>query len=130
MLPLLFCTAMLAADPTPKEPPAKKELFAREDWYKGQPGKEEGFAGVLRHAAPAKGAVGFGRNNPYRLELDGKKDVREVYVGGKGELLKDYVGKKVKLIGKAVDMEVEGRNHREIWPARLELLREEKDAPK
>ncbi len=102
----------------------KKELFANESWYRDQKGEERGFVGVLRRVDRGKGIVGFGRFNPYRLEMaeKGKKDVREVYVGGKTELLAPYVGKRVRLTGKAVDMEVEGRRHREIWPARLEVL--------
>ena len=133
MLFALIGSALLAAaaDPPPaKEPPAKKELFAKEDWYKGQPGKEQDFVGVLRYAPRGKGAVGFGRFNPFRLEFEGKNGFREVYVGGKEDLLKDYVGRRVKLTGKAVDMEVEGRMHREIWPARVELLPAKKPSPK
>lgn len=102
-------------------PPAKLELFAKEAWYRGQAGKEQDFVGVLRVLNRGKGVVGFGRFNPYRLEMAGNK-VREVYVGGKPALLAPYVGKNVKLTGKAVDMEVEGRSHHEIWPARLEVL--------
>jgi hypothetical protein len=105
------------------EPAAKKELFAGEDWYKGQKGKEQQYTGTLRYTAPPE--VGIGRFNPYRLEMTvkGKKEVREVYAGGKPELLKPYVGRTVKLTGKPVDLEVIGHVHREIWPARLEVLR-------
>src|SRR5204862_6913242 len=46
--------------------------------------------------------------------------VYEVYVGGKPDLLTPFVGKRVKITGKYVLMEVEGRTHREIWPARIE----------
>lgn len=108
-------------DPPAKNAPAKLELFAKEDWYRGQEGKEQDFVGVLRQIKRAKGVVGFGRFNPYRLEMAGNK-IREVYVGGKPALLAPYAGKKVKLTGKAVDMEVEGRQHHEIWPARLAVL--------
>jgi hypothetical protein len=132
-----------------EEPPAKKELFAKEEWYKGQRGKEQDFVGVLEKAAGG-GGIGFGRFNPYRLvmtvtvpviveeKIDGKivrrtefkteKRTREVYVGGKPDLLAPYVGKKVKLTGKAVDMEVEGKQHHEIWPARLEVVPDKKPA--
>src|SRR3954470_20076373 len=103
--------------------PAKRDLFGAESWYQGQPGQEQTFVGIL-HRAGRGGQVGFGRFNPYRLLMgnEGNKSVREVYVGGKPELLALYVGKKVQLIGKAVDMEVEGQEHHEIWPARLEVL--------
>lgn len=108
------------------EPAAKKELFAREDWYKNEKGKEQDFVGVLKYAPRAKGVVGFGRFNPYKLEFTAEKGSREVYVGGKEDILKEYANKKVKITGKPVDMEVEGRNHREIWPARIEVLPEGK----
>jgi PrcB C-terminal len=129
-LVLTALTGFAAAGPAPgakEQAPLKKDLFANEAWYKAQKGEERTFVGVLRRVERGKGVVGFGRFNPYRLEMDekGKKDVREVYVGGKPDLLAPYVGKRVKLTGKAVDMEVEGRNHREIWPARLELLQAE-----
>ncbi len=127
----LLSAAPSAAEPA-KEPPAKLELFAKEDWYTGQKGKEEDFVGVLLFKDRGKGVVGFGRFNPYTLEMgeEGKKNVREVYIGGKPELLKAYIGKRVKLTGKAVDMEVEGRDHREIWPARLEVVTVEKKEEK
>src|SRR4051812_43772184 len=81
-------------DPSKDEPAAKKELFAAEDWYKNQEGKEQEFVGVLEKSKQA-GRVGFGRMNPYRLVM--KNDVREVYIGGKPQILADYVGKTVKL---------------------------------
>ena len=93
------------------------ELFGKEAWYKEQAGKEQDFVGVLKKS-DRKGGIGFGRFNPYSLEME--KDKREVYVGGKPDILKPYVGLRVKITGKAVDLEVEGSNHREIWPARLE----------
>ena len=122
--------APVAADR--KEPPSKIELFAGEGWYKDQKGKEEEFVGVLQFKDRPKDTVGFGRFNPYTLDMsDGKtKKVREVYVGSKPDLLKPYIGKKVKLIGKAVDMEVEGNKHHEIWPARLEVVPEKKEEKK
>ncbi|MCE9531203.1 MAG: hypothetical protein K8T89_08790 [Planctomycetes bacterium] len=118
MFTLLLCSQLLAADPAPK-----KELFAKEDWYTGQKGAEKEFTGVLKYNPPPKGTVGFGRVNPYRLVFNNDpKEFREVYVGGKDELLKEYADKRVKFVGKAVDMNVEGRAHLEIWPARVELL--------
>src|SRR5262249_41672249 len=99
---LLAVLAVPAAEPA-EEPPAKLELFAGEDWYKGQKGKEADFVGVLMFKERPKDVVGFGRFNPYTLVMtDGAKTtVREVYVGGKPELLKPYIGKRVKLTGKA-----------------------------
>ena len=122
--------APASVDPPVKEaePTSKKELFAKEDFYKSQEGKEQDFVGILKYTPPAEGVIGFGRTNPYRLEFTTEKGSREVYVGGKPELLKAVIGKKVKMTGKPVDMEVEGKNHKEIWPARLEVLPEEKKA--
>jgi hypothetical protein len=109
-----------SGDPSKKETPAaKKELFAKEGWYRDQEGKEQDFVGVLEKSKNA-GRIGFGRNNPYRLVMKG--DVREVYIGGKPQILAEYVGKTIKLTGKAVDIGVEGKRHREIWPARLEVV--------
>src|SRR5262245_5796041 len=106
-------------DPSKNDPPAKKELFAAEEWYKNQEGKEQEFVGVLEKSKDA-GKIGFGRNNPYRLVMKG--DVREVYIGGKPQILADYVGITIKLTGKAVEIGVEGKRHREIWPAWLEVV--------
>src|SRR5205085_1154936 len=86
-------------------------------------GAEEVFVGVLRKNKQPE--VGFGRNNPFRLEMDGNK-IREVYVGGNPKILDPYVGKKIKFVGKAVVMELEGRKHNEIWPASLVVLAAEK----
>src|SRR3954471_1698778 len=101
-------------DATKDDPPAKKDLFAKEEWYQKAEGKEQDFVGVLEKSKDA-GKIGFGRMNPYRLVMKG--DVREVYIGGKPQILADYVGKTIKLMGKAVDIGVEAKNHREIWPA-------------
>jgi hypothetical protein len=123
---LASLTVFEAAEEAKKvELAAKKELFADQDWYKDQKGKEASFTGKLIYKPQPKGTVGFGRYNDFRLEMTvkGKKEVREVYVGGKPDLLKAYDGKKVKLTGKAVKMEVEGKIHNEIWPARVELVK-------
>src|SRR4051794_29878267 len=92
--------------------PQKLELFAKEEWYKNQKGDEQEFVGVLSRLQRPKGTVGVGRYNEYRLTIDagGKRDVREVYVGAKPDLLAPYVGKRVSLVGKAVEIEVVGKN--------------------
>src|SRR3954470_8946482 len=115
---MIVTLALSAALLTPAaDPPASKELFAKEAWYKEQNGKEQGFVGVLQYT-PRKDA-GTGRFNAYRLEM-GDKKYREVHVAGNDKVLKDYVGYTVKLTGKAVDTDVEGTKHAEIWPAFIE----------
>lgn len=108
------------------------DLFAKEPWYKSQKEKEQDFVGVLKKTERKGGVVGFGRFNPYRLEM--AKETREVYVGGKPAILAPFVGKKVRITGKPVEIGVEGRLHHEIWPARLVVLADGakegvKDAP-
>lgn len=155
--------AFLAAAPAPEEKPkeadpAKKELFANEQWYKDQKGQEMEFVGVL--SRQLGNGPGIGRFNPYRLTitetvpvevevvrdvvqngqvfkvlekrtvLEQRNVIREVYVGGKPDLLAPYVGKKVKFMGKPVNMEVNGRQHNEIWPARIEVVPDKKEPPK
>jgi hypothetical protein len=128
---LCVCCAAVAADePVKSAPPARKEIFAKEDWYKSQSGAEKAFVGILRKLERKGDTVGFGRFNPYRLAIQAKgkqDDIREVYVGASLQALAPYVGKRVKLMGKAVEMEVEGTIHREIWPARVEVLENKAD---
>lgn len=119
---MIITLALSAALLTPAaDPPASKELFAKEAWYKDQKGKEQTFIGVLQYTPRPKDAVGFGRYNAYRLEM-GDKKYREVYVGANEAILKPYVGYQVKFTGKAVDMEVEGKTHAEIWPGFIEVV--------
>lgn len=113
---MLLCT-IGAAQP---DVPTRMELFAREGWYKEQAGKEQDFVGVLKKVDG--GGLGIGRFNPNRLDMG--KESREVYVGGKPAILGPYVGKRVKLIGKPVELEVVGRVHNEIWPASIETVGE------
>src|SRR3954451_5873693 len=118
---------LVGTAPAADQPPPRKELFGREDWYRGLQAREEVFEGVLEKVERGKGVPGFARFNPYRLVLP--SGTREVYVGAQGHLLEPYIGQRVRLTGKAVDMEVEGMQHHEIWPARLEVLRPEKAHP-
>ncbi len=93
--------------------PGRKQLFADEAWYKATKEKEQTFEGTLRKA-PTPSATS-GRWNPVRLVID-EQDTREVYLGGKTDVLDAYVGHKVRIVGKPV--EVMQRN--EIWPASIE----------
>src|SRR4051812_12306185 len=109
MLPIVLAAALtgMSPDPDPNRAAAGRELFANEGWYQEAEGKEQAFVGVLRRVDRGAGVAGFGRYNPYRLHMDGGA-VREVYVGGQLDVLTPYVDKKIRLTGKAVDMEVEG----------------------
>ncbi len=88
------------------------KLFESESWYKSQPGKEQVFAGRLE-AMPRAGGIGIlQRTSFYKL------GDRTIYTGArKNAALDRLVGKQVEIRGKPVDMELEGRSLREIWPA-------------
>jgi hypothetical protein len=151
VLLLALCVPLATAAPAPDgkaDSAAKKELFAKEDWYKDQKGDETAFVGELQKK---KGGGGIGivqRFNPYQLissetvKIIVEKNVngvvtkevvpevrmiaRDVYVGGSKDILDEFVGKNVKITGKAVSMELEGTKFNEIWPAAIELVKEDK----
>ncbi len=132
MLATLTAALLLAAPPVAAParadagaPPPKLALFADESWYKNRKADEQDFIGILsRVPERTGGTVGVGRFNPYLLTMnhDGKQTEREVYAGTHPEYLAPYVDKKIKLIGKAVETDVEGKAHSEIWPALLEVV--------
>ena len=69
-LVLSFCALGAAAAPAPAdkdEAPAKKELFAKEDWYKDQKEKEQTFSGTLQKKKDGGGIGIVQRFNPYQL---------------------------------------------------------------
>ena len=150
-LMLTLLTGLTGAQAPPigekQDPPKKVEIFAAEDFYKQEKAKEQEFVGQIQRADKG-GKAGFGRFNPYRLMVITYQDVTketivngkvvretvkvpyatvyEIYIAGKGELLEPFLGKEVKVIGKPVSMEVEGRKHNEVWPARVELIEPKK----
>jgi hypothetical protein len=119
----MFVTVAVAASLfTPAaDPPASKELFGKEAWYKDQSGKEQTFVGVLQLTPEAKGETGSGRRNAYRLEM-GDKKYREIFTSGNDTVLKPYVGYTVKFTGKAVESDAGGAKVAEIWPSFIELV--------
>jgi hypothetical protein len=119
---LLALSCAAPAEAKKDAPPPKVELFARERWYRDQKGAEQVFVGLLRYHPRPKGVAAIGRHNDFSLLMKGKDGAREVYSGGKPELLRPYAGKQVKITGKPVELEVVGQVHREIWPARLEVV--------
>ena len=93
---MIYAVAVSAALLTPAaDPPASKDLFAKEAWYKDDKGKEQTFTGVLQYTPREKDAVGTGRYNAFRLEM-GDKKYREVHVAGNEAILKPYVNYMIK----------------------------------
>lgn len=108
-----------AAEPTPTVLP----LLADDPAYKAAKEMEASFEGTVE-LNPAPAMIGGGKRNTYRLAWTdgaGKPGGRDLYVPGKAYLLADHVGKRVRIVGKAVDVESDGKTHHELWPARLEL---------
>lgn len=88
-----------------------RNLFADEAWYKGQAGDEQVFTGTLEAVKPPEVSA-LMRDSLYRL------GDRNIYTGAKKiPALDALVGRKVEIRGKAVDMNLEGQNLKEIWPA-------------
>lgn len=122
MIPLLYCFCMVFSPVA--APPGLQVLLGAEEWYRAAREKETIFEGIVERN-PGDGRLGApSRFNAFRLTWTdgaGKPAMRELYLPGKAYLLADHVGKKLRLRGKAVDTEVEGKTYREIWPASLEL---------
>jgi hypothetical protein len=116
---LLLC---LGADPASS---GVLPLLDGETWYREAKGEEARFEGVLERNE-GSGRLGPATHfNAYRLtwvDAAGKSGGREVNVPGKAHLLAEYLGQRVRLVGKAIDTEADGKTHRELWPARLETL--------
>ncbi|MBI5725406.1 MAG: hypothetical protein HZA50_15725 [Planctomycetes bacterium] len=104
------------ASTAPSSQPAKWiKLFADEDWYKNQAGKEQVFAGKLEaiKVNPDQ-ATTLMRTSYYRM------GGRNIYTGGKKvKELDGLVGKNVEIRGKTYDINLEGQAVSEIWPAEI-----------
>jgi type 1 glutamine amidotransferase len=91
---------------------ASVDVLKNDKAYKDQKAKEETFSGTLEAIANAGGPTTLQRAAFYKL---GDKTI---YTGGKKNAALDaMVGKKVDIKGKAVSMELEGKQVNEIWPA-------------
>ena len=90
-------------------------VFGRETWYRAVRGDEEIFAGVLEK-------LPRGGRNSYVLVMNdnGQAFSREVFTGDDPRILLPFVNSKVKVIGTAMTLKVEGRRVHEIWPAKVE----------
>ena len=105
---IVLAIGLVVAAPVPEEP-EPVALFAAEDWYKNQAGKEQEFTGILIELR-REGRAGFGRYNAYRLILEGdKREMREVYVGSKPDLLRDEIGLTPERIAESVAAALEHR---------------------
>ncbi len=105
--PFKFAGAAAAA------PVGWQKLFADEDWYKNHKAPERLFTGVLNAIKQDPNvATTLQRTSLYSL------DRRTIYTATKKvDALEKLVGKVVMIRGKMVEMELEGRVVREIWPA-------------
>lgn len=89
-----------------------QELFAGEGWYKGHTEKEHAFRGKLEAVAPRAGIGTLQRSALYKL------GDRTIYTGAKkNPVLDKLIGKTIEIRGKPYDIELEGQQVREIWPA-------------
>jgi len=118
---ILFVSGSIQAEDKKVAP--EKVLFANEKWYQNQKGKEQAFIGKVIKIERVGGGIGFGRHNLFHLVME--KETREIYLGGRFKLLDPYLNKRVRIVGKVVDMEVEGSEHHEIWPGQIAFLKEE-----
>jgi hypothetical protein len=121
MMPSLLWLSLtwpVAADP------GTLPLFAEQAWYKEAKQAEAVFVGTLEQN-PSTGRAGKAtRFNAFRLswiDSAGKEGGRELYLPDKAVLLAEHLGERLRIVGKAVDVEADGNTYHEIWPAHLEL---------
>jgi hypothetical protein len=117
----LWCLC-LAAAPAADARDGAVTLLADDAAYQKAKGKEVVFEGVLERN-PGNKLGPAGRFNVYRLAMEesGKPATRDLYLPGKAALLALHVGKRVRLVGKLVETEDDGKKYVEIWPARFEI---------
>ncbi len=89
-----------------------QEVSSGEKWYRDSKEKEQAFTGTLE-SLPAPAEVGVTmRAHFYKL------GDRLVFIGGKkNKSLDALIGKTVEIRGKAIDIELEGQQLHELWPA-------------
>ena len=92
-----------------------QKLFTDETWYRQHAGSEEAFTGTLEVVQPPMISTQM-RTSFYKL------GDRSIYTAAKRvPALEALSGKKIEIRGKAVDMALEGRQLREIWPAAVRV---------
>ena len=119
---VLVCLPSWAADG-----PASVVVLADDADYKTAKATEMIFEGVLERT-PSKGTLGGPvRFNPYRLLARagaGKPVAHELFVANKAPLLAVHVGRRVRIVGKLVEVATDGGRQLELWPARVEAITE------
>jgi hypothetical protein len=97
-------------------------LNANATWYKEAKPGETTIEGIVKRT-PTTGLVGVPKRfNAFQLtyaDATGQTQIREIYAPDKAHLLGDYVERRVRLVGKLVDTEVDGKTYHELWAARL-----------
>ncbi len=112
----------------PAEAPAgvalQRTFFADEKWYKDAAGEEQLFEGKLEINA-GDGKIGMSpRFSSFCMyvQREGKQVPVPIYMNGKDHLLAPFAGEAViKLHGKLVENELDGKKVAELWPARMEI---------
>jgi hypothetical protein len=102
--------------------PAGVVLNANAKWYQDAKPPETTIEGTVTRT-PTTGRVGPPtRFNVFQLswtDSTGQSVIREIHAPEKAHLLGDYLDRRVRLVGKLVDTEIDGKTYYEFWPARL-----------
>jgi hypothetical protein len=106
----------------PLSAPSGLILNANTAWYKEAKSTETALEGVVQRT-PTTGRVGLPtRFNAFQFswtDATGQNLTREIHAPDKAHLLGDYIEQRVRLVGKLVDTDVDGKTYQELWPARL-----------
>jgi hypothetical protein len=113
---ILLCTGMVAGDQS-----LPRSILGKEQSYIDATGPEKEVEGKLDFNA-SEGRIGLPqRYATFRLIglEDGKPVSRSVYTAGKDQLLAEFVGQRLRLSGKVVEFERDGKKQSEFWPAQV-----------
>jgi hypothetical protein len=115
----IWCATLAALAPLPESKPDVLVLFAADPEYRAARGTESTYEGTLQfHREP-------GRTEHYRLlgqDGVGKPVVQELYLPKRASELAVHVGQRVRIVGKVLSVEIDGKAREQLWPARLERL--------
>jgi hypothetical protein len=123
---LMLVALVLGGDgsPAPSASLPPRPLFAAEKWYQDAPGPERTFAGRVE-ANAGLGKIGLpARFHSFILHWvdDGKVVQTPVHMAGQDHLLAPFVGQSVRIVGKLVESEQDGKKLAELWPAKIESM--------